>query len=145
MLGAIGIAFLAAGVFVADPIGTPLAGWSWHGLLHGLCFPVVFYGWPIGCFIFMRRFREDPRWRPLASYTFVVGVLSTLLAVFLRLRVLLLLAHPELGHGATEWLGLVQRAQHIVCLSWQFVVAIRLWYLATVGKGMQLSGPPRAV
>ena len=39
VLGAIGFGFLAAGVFVADPIGTPLADLSWHGLLHGLLFP----------------------------------------------------------------------------------------------------------
>lgn len=131
LLAAVGMGMLSAGVFVMDPIGTPMANWSWHGWLHGLPFgPAISYGWPVSCFIFWRRFREDPRWRPLATFTLTAGALAALLAVASRLRLQFYLTHPELGHHATAGLGLLQRAHHISLSIWQLVMAVWLYRLA---------------
>ncbi len=135
LLAAVGMGMLFGGAFVMDPIGTPMANWSWHGWLHGLPFgPAISYGWPVSCFIFWRRFREDPRWRPLATFTLTAGVLAALLWVAFRLRFQFYLTHPELGHQATAGLGLGQRAHHISLLSWQLVMAVWLYSLARVPK-----------
>ena len=73
--------------------------------------PAISAGWPVSCFIFWRRFREDPRWRPLAPVTLTAGVLTALLAVVFRLRFQFYLTHPALGHEATA--GLVSRSAPI--------------------------------
>ncbi len=135
LLAAVGMGILFGGAFVMDPIGTPMADWSWHNWLHGLPFgPAISYGWPVSCFIFWRRFREDPRWRPLATFTLTAGVLAALVAVALRLRLQFYLTHPELGHRATTGLGLLQRAHHISLSIWQLVMAVWLYRLARVPK-----------
>jgi hypothetical protein len=69
VLRLIGVGLIGAGVFVMDPLSTPIASMSLSGWLHGLGGRLVFYGWPASCFIFVRRFREEPAWRSLAPWT----------------------------------------------------------------------------
>lgn len=128
VLGIIGVGMLGGGMFVMDPVPTPLANLSWHGWLHGLSGALVFYGWPISCFIFLRRFREDPRWKALATWTLTAGVVSA--ALLVMLRVVILLYKP--GNAANAWGGLIQRSFVIPSFGWQFAVAVRLYSLTAV-------------
>jgi uncharacterized protein DUF998 len=62
----IGISFLASGPFVMDPVTISQDQMSWHGKLHMNLFgALVFSMSPVSCFVFLRRFREDPKWRSL--------------------------------------------------------------------------------
>lgn len=42
LLGIIGVGLLLSGPFVMDPVGTPSAELSWHGLIHGVLGGIVF-------------------------------------------------------------------------------------------------------
>jgi Protein of unknown function (DUF998) len=59
----IGIGLVASGPFTTDP-STLFGQVSVHGIVHGVFGAVVFSLAPISCFVFYRRFRSDPAWRP---------------------------------------------------------------------------------
>ena len=88
LVGALGIALVWGGVFVADPAdgfppGTPPGApeeLSWPGMLHTIG-PVVGYWAPVAaCFVFARRFRRLGRagW---AAYCTATGVAAPLIAL----------------------------------------------------------------
>lgn len=120
----IGVGMIGGGLFVMDPLPTPIASLSWHGWLHVLSGRLVFYGWPASCFIFLRRFREEPAWRSLAPWTFTAGVVTAVLWVILI--VVLLVVRLDPGNWVGAWGGLVQRAYAIPVAGWQFAIAVRL-------------------
>jgi hypothetical protein len=133
VLGLIGGMFIA-GAFPMDPIGTPRAQRSWHGCLHASA-GFLIYAWPVACFILVRRFREDARWKPLTGCTLAAGALGTVLAVVLSFRLRLFFTRPELfHHGTAPWSGVIQRAHHVALLGWQLVMAVWLYHLARVPK-----------
>lgn len=86
LVGAMGVALVWGGVFVADPAdgfppGTPPGGpdqLSWHGVLHGIG-PVVGLLSPlVACFVLARRFGRLGR-RGWAAYCTATGVASALI------------------------------------------------------------------
>jgi len=88
LIGALGLALIWGGLFVADPAdgfppGTPAGRpdqLSWHGMLHAVG-PMVGYLAPlVACFVLARRFRRfgQPRW---ATYCTTTGVVSPLIAI----------------------------------------------------------------
>jgi hypothetical protein len=88
LIGAMGLALIWGGVFVADPAdgfppGTPPGRpdqLSWHGALHTIG-PVVGYLAPlVACFVFARRFGGLGR-RGWAAYCTATGVVAPLIAV----------------------------------------------------------------
>jgi hypothetical protein len=88
LVGAMGVALVWGGVFVADPVdgfppGTPPGApdqLSWHGILHGIG-PVVGLLAPLaGCYVFGRRFGRLGR-RGWAAYCAATGVASPILGV----------------------------------------------------------------
>jgi hypothetical protein len=97
----IGVGMIGAGLFVMDPLPTPIASLSWHGWLHSLSGQLIFYGWPASCFIFLRRFREEPAWRSLAPWTFTAGVVTAVLPVILL--VVLLVVRLDPGNWVGAW------------------------------------------
>jgi hypothetical protein len=110
LLHVVGVGLIGGGLFVMDPLGTPLGRLSWHGLLHGVFGAAFFYCAPIACFLFTRHFREAPRWRSLAGYTLGTGVVTI-----------------GLDHTTRPpWGGVVQRTHHILYFIWQAIVAGRL-------------------
>jgi hypothetical membrane protein len=128
LLGISGLCCIGGGLFVMDPLPTPLAQLSWHGWLHALLGVVLSYALPISCFVFLRRFRQDREWRVLARWTLTAGVLSVALIVVLKAIVWTTRLVPENAAGA--WGGLVQRLFFFTWLGWQFAVAVRLHRLA---------------
>jgi hypothetical protein len=88
LIGALGVALVWGGVFVADPAqgfppGTPPGvpdQLSWHSILHTVA-PVVGYWAPVAaCFVFARRFRWAGQ-RSWATYCTVTGLVAPVLAL----------------------------------------------------------------
>jgi hypothetical protein len=120
LLDVVGVGLIGAGLFVMDPLTTPLRRMSWHGILHGLFGVPFFYCGPIACLLFVRYFREAPRWRSLAGYTLGTGVITLTVGIAARL---------SLGFDHTtrpSWGGVAQRTHHILYFVWQAIVAGRL-------------------
>jgi hypothetical membrane protein len=119
-LHVIGVGLVGAGLFVMDPLTTPLRDLSWHGVLHGVFGAPPFYAMPTASFLLAREFGRDPQWRPLRRPTLAVAAVTITLTVVGRLVV-------ELQrHGAALPGGAIQRADILVYFAWQIAVAARL-------------------
>ena len=118
LLQVIGVSLMVSGPFTTDPsaAGGPVTP---HGVVHGLFGAVVFTLAPVSCFVFYRRFRRDPTWRPLAAWTLAAGVVLTLGIGVLRFSQV-----PEAGLFGYK--GLVQRVVLVTFMTWIFAVAARL-------------------
>lgn len=117
----IGVSLIASGPFVTDP-SAMFGQTSPHGMVHGIFGAIVFTFAPFSCFVFYRRFRRDPAWRPLAGWTLLSGVVLTLGIVLLKIS-------QQPGSGLFDWKGLVQRAILVTFMAWIFAVAFRLRHL----------------
>lgn len=124
LLRIIGFTAVGLGLFVMDPLPTPLAQLSAHGWLHALFGIVQSYAVPISCFVFLKRFREERQWRALAPWTLTAGVLTVALVVILKTIVYSIRLAP--GNALGAWGGLVQRLALFIWIGWQFAVAVRL-------------------
>jgi hypothetical protein len=126
----VGVGLIGGGLFVMDPLPTPTSQLSWHGLLHGVFGVPGFFCASIACLLFARHFRDAPRWRSLAGYTFWTGVITIVAAIATRLSV-------GLDHTSrASWGGVAQRTHHILYFIWQAIVAGRL---AGAGEPMAAS------
>jgi hypothetical protein len=113
-----GVSLMVSGPFTTDPsalTGQPTA----HGLVHGIFGAVFFTAAPLCCFVYFRRFRRDPAWRPLAGWTLAAGALLTLGIGMLKIS-------QQPGTELFDWKGLVQRVLLVTLMSWIFAVAFRL-------------------
>lgn len=122
LLTIIGFSFLVSGPLVMDPRSTPLDQVTLHGILHGVFGALVFSLSPVACFVFLRRFRADPKWRLVISWTFAAALVTTV-AVLLLTVATKLSTPPQV---LTDWLGVIQRALIIPFLVWVFVFAYKL-------------------
>ncbi|MET4097059.1 DUF998 domain-containing protein [Arthrobacter sp. UYCu712] len=113
----IGVSLMASGPFTPDP-SSMFDQTSTHGMVHGTFGALVFTFAPLSCFIFYRRFRSDPDWRPLAGWTLAAGVVLTLGIVVLKVS-------QQPGSGLFEFKGLVQRVILVTFMAWVFAVASR--------------------
>src|SRR5262249_7424826 len=86
-LDLVGVGLIGAGLFVMDPLTTPVGRLSWHHHLHGVFGTAFFYCAPAACFLFPRHFREAPRWRSLAGYTLGTGVVMVVATIALAVIV----------------------------------------------------------
>lgn len=124
LLTIIGISFLASGIFVMDPVTTVADQMSWHGKLHMNVFgALVFSLSPVSCFVFLRRFREDPKWRPLQWWTLAAGTITAASVVVMSVGPT---QPPAAPNAFNEWRGLIQRTFIVTYLSWQFTFALGL-------------------
>ena len=114
----IGVSLIASGAFNTDP-SAMFGQTSAQGVVHGIFGAIVFTFAPLSCFVFYRRFRSDPAWRPLAGWTLLSGIVLTLGIVLLKIS-----QQPE--SGLFEWKGLVQRVILVTFMAWIFAVAFRL-------------------
>ena len=130
LLTIIGISLLASGPFVMDQVTTPPDQMSWHGKLHMNLFgALVFSLSPVSCFVFLRRFREDPKWRSLRWWTLAAGAITTAVVIVMAVGP----AQPPAAPNAfNEWRGLIQRTFLVTYLIWIFTFAFCLRRPATV-------------
>ena len=87
---------------------------------HGIFGAIVFSLMPVSCFVFLRRFREDPKWQFLQWWTRIAGTIS---AVYDRCNKKL----PDMQNVFNEWLGLIQERTALVpFMIWLFTFALGL-------------------
>jgi len=113
-----GVCLMVSGPYTTDPSalsGPPTT----HGLVHGIFGALFFTLAPVCCFVFYRRFRSDPAWRPLAGWTLAAGVLLSLGIAMLKIS-------QQPGTGLFEWKGLVQRILLVTIMGWIFAAGFRL-------------------
>ena len=122
LLTIIATCYLLSGPFVMDPTGTPRNQMSFHGTLHGIFGGIVFSLMPISCFVFLRRFREDPNWQFLQWWTLALGTISAAAVILLTVATKL----PDTQNIFTAWLGLIQRTAIVPFMIWLFVFALGL-------------------
>jgi hypothetical protein len=122
LLGIIGFSFLVSGPFVTDVAGTPRDQMSLHGLIHGIFGALVFSLSPISCFVFWRRFREDPGWKHLAGWTLAAGIITSLAVILLSAAT----KTTVIPNAFTPWNGVIQRMVIIPYLIWIFSFALML-------------------
>jgi polyferredoxin len=75
---------------------------------------------PISCFVFLRRFREDPNWRWFKVWTLVLGIIISF-GVFMMIVSIKI---PTTAVYFTNWNGLIQRIALIPWMVWLFVFAL---------------------
>ena len=122
LLAIIGFSFLVSGPLVTDPAMTPRNQMSLHGILHGIFGALVFSLSPISCFVFWRRFRQDPQWQHLQGWTLATGIITTIAVILLSAST----KNPVTPNTFTEWNGLIQRMVIIPYLIWIFTFAFAL-------------------
>jgi hypothetical membrane protein len=119
LLTSIGVGLLLSGPFVMDPAGTPPAAMSWHGLIHGVLGAIVFVLMPIVCFVYLKRFGRDARWRGLWPATLVLGTITAVADLVFTLATKV----PALVTLTTPWAGILQRLVLIPFMAWVAVFA----------------------
>lgn len=111
-----GLGILLAGVFPWRMVG----GVPTENPPHVVAAIMAFGSTALGLMVFSRRMIADPRWRDLAAYTMVTGIIVlTLFVVLGRFAI-------DDGAPLHPWAGLIQR---IVCAVWfanMIVLAVRL-------------------
>jgi hypothetical protein len=122
LLTIIASCYLLSGPFVMDPTGTPLSQTTLHGTLHGIFGAIVFSLMPITCFVFLRRFREDPKWQSLQWPTIILGTISAVGVILLTVATKL----PDTQNIFSAWLGLIQRTAIVPFMLWLFICALEL-------------------
>jgi hypothetical protein len=122
LLTIIAVCYFISGPFVMDPTGTPLNQVTLHGTIHGLAGAVVFILMPISCFVYLRRFRTDPKWQSLQWWTLVLGTISAAGCILLTLFT----KFPALQNMLSDWLGLIQRTAIVPFMLWAFIFALGL-------------------
>jgi hypothetical protein len=123
LLTIIGISFLLSGPFVMDPVTTPPDQMSWHGILHQIFGALVFSLSPVSCFVFLRRFRTDPKWRSLGWWALAAGTIIAAAVIVQRVGPT---RPPAMPNAFSEWVGLIQRTALITYLIWIFTFALAL-------------------
>jgi len=122
LLAIIGFSFLVSGPLVTDLAATSRDQMSIHGLLHGIFGALVFSLSPASCWVFWRRFREDPEWQPLQWLTLAAGIVTTGAVILLSASTKMQVT-PNVF---TPWNGLIQRMVIIPYLAWIFIFAFTL-------------------
>ena len=115
----IGGSLIVSGPFITDRAAL-FNQHTVHGLIHGIFGALVFSLAPVSCFVYFVRFRRDPSWRTLASWTLLAGIILVIGIGFLK-------ASQFPAGQLFAWKGLIQRAVLIVFMAWLFASAWRLW------------------
>jgi hypothetical protein len=124
LLAIIGISLFVSGFFTMDPVGTLPSDMTIHGFLHNIFGAIVFSLAPVSCFVFLRRFRQDPKWQHLQWWTLVVAIIITIAIIIMKVGP----TQPPAGPNAfNEWIGLTQRTVLIPYFGWILTVALTLY------------------
>jgi hypothetical protein len=133
LLTIIAISYLVSGPFVTDPAGIPRSAMTGHGLVHGIFGAIVFSLMPVCCFVFGRRFGDDPQLRPIQPWTYAAGTIIAAAVALLTATTKV----PGTLPACEAWVGLIQRTAIIPYMAWQFAFALRM-YRRDVAKSGQV-------
>ena len=112
-----------SGPFVMDPMNAPPSQMTLHGTIHGSLGGIAFLLMPISCFVFLRRFRQDPAWNSFAPWTLLMSILlSAALALFVFAT-----KFPVGQSMFHDWVGLLQRIVLIPYMLWLFTFALAFY------------------
>ncbi len=123
LLLVISLLFIVSGPFVMDPQGTPQSQATVHGTIHGLAGGIIFLLMPITCFIYLRRFREDPKWTSFRLWTLILGILVALAVLMLTV----VSKSASLETIFHDWLGLIQRFIIVPYMLWIFLFGFLMY------------------
>ena len=123
LLNIIGLLFLLSGPFIMDPATTPRDEWSLFGTIHQLLGALAFVLFPVSCFVFWWRFKEDPEWQLFRWGTLITGLIIIVGIILLRIGPTM---PPEPPNAFNAWVGLIQRVIFIPYLAWIFTFAFML-------------------
>jgi hypothetical protein len=133
--GLIGLAAIAAGLFVIDPnLGYPpgsTPAQSWHGTVHDLSGAVLFGSLTALCFVFARRFAGN-RQTFWAAYAAASG--SLVLLSFLACSVMVALKFS--GAVTLHYSGLLERIAMMTGCVWIAAFSLRLLSLPNEGRNL---------
>jgi Protein of unknown function (DUF998) len=119
LLTIIAVCYFFSGPFVMDPVNIARSQMTLHGTLHGIFGGIVFSLMPVCCFVFLRRFHEDPNWQFLQGWTLALGTISALGVILLTIATKL----PDTQNIFSPWLGIIQRTAIIPFMIWIFIFA----------------------
>ena len=123
LLGIVSAGMFLSGPFVMDAAGTPVAGASVHGLVHGITGSIVFLLFPISCLVCYRGLRAQPHRQAFGTWTLATGILLTItLIIFICATKI-----PGLHIIDSHWFGLLQRMVLIPFMFWVFTFAVALY------------------
>jgi hypothetical protein len=105
-----------------DPVDTPTAQLSVHGIIHGLSGGIVFLLMPITIFIFLCRIWADKKWETIRIWTLILFVVEAL-GVIAFTYVSKIPAEHCIYLG---WLGLFQRVALFPFMLWLFSFSVAL-------------------
>jgi hypothetical protein len=128
LLMVIGFSLLVSGPLVMDPASTPRDLMTWHSRWHWLFGSVVFSLAPVSCFVFLRRFWSDPRWRSLRWWTLIIAIVITVALVIFSVGPTRPPAPPTAFNDRN---GLIQRTILIPYMVWIFIFALGLYRRCT--------------
>lgn len=114
------ILFFLTGIFVTDPIHTPLFEMTWQGIVHNIIGFIIFSLFPISCYVFWRTFREHDEWKSFQKPTLVVGVMITVGLLAFAVAIIGMVLIPN---ALTDYVGLIQRIDIITFLLWVAALA----------------------
>jgi hypothetical membrane protein len=125
LVGIFGLSLVASGIFPTDPANYPPGAdtttVTTKGMVHTIAFLIIIVSVVAGCFVFARRFRQEPVWQGYGLYSVITGILvPALLVVFIAL-----------GQPGQPYAGLTQRALVAVFFAWFEVIALRALRLTT--------------
>lgn len=120
ILAIIALFFLFSGPFVMDPMDTPLSQTTVHGTIHGILGGFVFLLFPICCFVFLKKFNADPRWKTFYTWTLVMAILISVAVLFFTI----VSKSPTLIPVFKSNIGIIQRAALIPFMVWLFTFGL---------------------
>lgn len=122
LLTIIAACYFFSGPFVMDPMGTPVDQSSVHGTVHGILGGIAFLLMPISIFVYLRRFRVDPKWQSIYGWTLVLGIFCAATDILFTFSSKL----PSLQISFEPWFGLIQRSVIVPFMIWIFIFALTL-------------------
>jgi hypothetical membrane protein len=120
LLTIIAVLFVVSGPFRMDPMFTPANQVTVHGTIHGIAGAIIFVLMPISCFVYLRRFRKDPKWQFLQWWTLALGIITAVALVVFSV----ISKSPDLQNAFIDWLGLLQRTLIVPYMLWLFIFAL---------------------
>jgi len=120
LFSVIAVCYFFSGPFVTDPMSMFDNQQTLQGTLHGIFGAIVFSLSAASCFVLWRRFRSDARWKPLAAFTLIAGIVMVVLIALMKI------AQLE-TNILSNWSGLIQRCCLITHYAWVFIISLNMW------------------